>query len=250
MKGSKLLLLVVVMILVAVVVAKQTRRSFPAPEPFTTAQAPPQSAHDESVSAPTPENEAEAPAPEQLTAPAVPKNATRENPKPAPHPEQSKPKPEDPLKQPKTPVPGDLAKPASIQQPPSQPAPETIPAPEPGPEVAPHAAPEPEGPLPGSKLEECLKSGRPTMADFGLRTCKPCKAMEPILKQAVQDYSGKANIVFVELDKYPVLGRKYRIMVMPTQIFFDASGNQVDSHMGFMDREEIDRRLAALGVKQ
>lgn len=107
----------------------------------------------------------------------------------------------------------------------------------------------PEGPLPGSQLYECLKSGRPTIADFGLGTCKVCKAMEPILKQAAQDYWGKANFLFVELDKYPALAREYEIAVMPTQIFFDASGKQVDSHMGYMDRTEIDRRLAALGAE-
>jgi thioredoxin 1 len=88
------------------------------------------------------------------------------------------------------------------------------------------------------------------MADFGLGTCKPCKAMEPILRQAAQDYWGKANILFIELDKYPDLARAYRIAVMPTQIFFDASGRQLDSHMGFLAREDIDQRLAALGVRQ
>lgn len=108
--------------------------------------------------------------------------------------------------------------------------------------------PRPAGPLPGSKLENCLNNGLPTMADFGMGTCKPCKAMEPILKQATQDYWGKVNILFVELDKYPDLARKYRIAAMPTQIFFDASGKQVDSHMGYMDRSEIDRRLAALEI--
>lgn len=142
--------------------------------------------------------------------------------------------------QPATPAPPDPGKPAAAQHPPSQPQPEAAPQPE----------PKPEGPLPGSKLKECLKNGRPTMADFGLGTCKPCKAMEPILKQATQDYWGRANILFVELDKYGDLAREYRIAVMPTQIFFDASGKQTDSHIGFMDREEMDRRLAALGVKQ
>jgi thioredoxin 1 len=118
------------------------------------------------------------------------------------------------------------------------------------PSETPDNPPRPVGPLRGSKLTECLKSGRPTMADFGLGTCKTCKAMQPILKQAAQDYWGKANIVFVELDKYPELAREYRIAVMPTQIFLDAEGKQVDSHMGYMDRAEIDRRLTALGVER
>ena len=108
----------------------------------------------------------------------------------------------------------------------------------------------PDGPLPGSRLAECLISGRPTMADFGRTWCKPCKAMVPILKQAAKDYQGKANILFVDLGKYAKLGRNYRIRAMPTQIFFDAQGNEVGRHMGYMGSKDIERRLAELGVEK
>lgn len=108
----------------------------------------------------------------------------------------------------------------------------------------------PEAPLPGSSLADCLKSGRPTMADFGKRACVPCKQMEPILKQAARDYRGKANIVFVDLEAYPQLAREYLIRIMPTQIFFDADGKEVDSHMGYMGLDEIERQLASLGVRK
>jgi thioredoxin 1 len=108
----------------------------------------------------------------------------------------------------------------------------------------------PEGPLPGSKLADCLKSGRPTMADFGRGWCKPCKAMVPVLKQAAQDYWGKANIVFVELGEYMDLARKYRIAVMPEQIFFDAKGKEVSRHMGYIDNEGIDAQFAQMGLKK
>ena len=111
-------------------------------------------------------------------------------------------------------------------------------------------AKKPEGPLPGSQLADCLKSGRPTMADFGKGWCVPCKMMVPVLKKAAQDYWGKANIVFVELDEYPDLGRQYRIATMPTQVFFDARGNEVARRMGYMGSEDIERQLAALGVKK
>ncbi|UCH36525.1 MAG: hypothetical protein JSV65_09275 [Armatimonadota bacterium] len=108
----------------------------------------------------------------------------------------------------------------------------------------------PEGPLPGSKLAECLKSGRPTLADFGKGWCKPCKLMAPLLKRAAQDYWGKANIVFVDLDDYPELWREYRIAMMSTQVFFDAQGREVARHMSYMSGAEMDRQLAALGVEK
>ena len=226
MKGSKWLILVVILIVIGVVIAKQARNSSQSPEPEVVAQGPKQA----ESAPPTPEVEA----PDRETSAA----STQTEGEPLSKPESSAP----------------AARPSVDSQPkaPEKPAanPKAKPPAEPPAEQKPALGPKPEGPLPGSKLKDCLKNGFPTMADFGLGTCKPCKAMEPILKQATQDYWGRANILFVELDKYPDLAREYGIRVMPTQIFFDASGKQVDSHMGFMDREEIDRRLTALGVKQ
>ncbi|NIM04579.1 MAG: thioredoxin fold domain-containing protein [Armatimonadetes bacterium] len=106
-----------------------------------------------------------------------------------------------------------------------------------------------EGPLPGSALAECLQNGFPTMADFGLGTCETCKQMAPVLHQAAIDYVGKANVLFIELDKYPNLAHQYGIAMMPTEIFFDGSGKEVYRRMGYMGREEIDSRMAEAGVK-
>jgi thioredoxin 1 len=103
--------------------------------------------------------------------------------------------------------------------------------------------------LPGSQLPEVLQNGLPTMADFGKNWCKPCKAMEPVLRQAAADYQGKANIVFVDLEQYAILGNEYKIATMPTQIFFDKTGKETARHIGFLPKEEIDKKLAALGAK-
>ena len=105
-------------------------------------------------------------------------------------------------------------------------------------------------PLPGSKLAECLKSGRPTMADFGAGWCQACKLMEPVLVEAATKYEGKANIVYVDTDKHPDLARSYRIASIPTQIFFDAKGEKVSQHIGYWPIEEVARALAAAGVAE
>ena len=106
------------------------------------------------------------------------------------------------------------------------------------------------GPLPGSKLEAGLKNGRVTMADFGKGWCVPCKMMAPVLERAASDYSGKANIVFVDMEQYDDLARMYRISIMPTQIFFDATGHEVTRHVGYMGGDDIDSQMAKLGVRK
>jgi len=107
-----------------------------------------------------------------------------------------------------------------------------------------------DGPLAGSQLEKCLKSRKPTMADFGRGWCKPCKMMVPVLEQAVREYRGKANIVFVELGEYGSLGHQHRIIAMPTQIFFDAKGKEVARHIGYLDNKGIDEKFAQMRVRK
>jgi len=101
-------------------------------------------------------------------------------------------------------------------------------------------------PLPGSKFEECLKSGRPTMADFGAGWCKPCKMMEPVLKEAAGKYEGKVSIVFVDTDEYGPLAKQYRVAAIPTQVFFDAKGKEVGRHVGYYPIEELDAQMRSL----
>lgn len=100
----------------------------------------------------------------------------------------------------------------------------------------------------GEKLEECLKSGRPTIADFGAGWCKPCKLMEPVLKEAAKKYEGKLNVVFVNIDDYPNIAREYRIGPIPTQVFLDGKGKEVGRHIGYYPLAEFEAQMKQFGV--
>jgi len=45
------------------------------------------------------------------------------------------------------------------------------------------------------------------------------------------------------------MASRYRIMIMPTQVFYDARGKEIKRHMGFMDKAEIIAEFKAIGVK-
>jgi thioredoxin 1 len=94
-----------------------------------------------------------------------------------------------------------------------------------------------------------LVSGRPTVADFGARTCIPCKKMTPILSELNREYKGKANVLFTDVHEGKNLAAKYRIQMIPTQIFFNAKGKEVKRHIGFMDKADILKELQAAGLK-
>lgn len=98
-------------------------------------------------------------------------------------------------------------------------------------------------------IRAALTSGKPTVSDFGARTCIPCKKMAPILEELNRELKGKANVTFTDVWATPALAQDYRVQMIPTQIFFDANGKEVKRHMGFIDKADILKELKAAGLK-
>ncbi|MCU0613021.1 MAG: thioredoxin family protein [Candidatus Eisenbacteria bacterium] len=88
----------------------------------------------------------------------------------------------------------------------------------------------------------------PRLVDLGADKCIPCKMMAPILVELRRDYAGQFEVEFVDVWKNPAPGRAYGINVIPTQIFFDASGAERFRHEGFFGKEDILKKWAELGV--
>ncbi|WP_371418692.1 thioredoxin family protein [Desulforhopalus sp. IMCC35007] len=92
-------------------------------------------------------------------------------------------------------------------------------------------------------------SGMVTMVDLGAKKCIPCKMMAPIMEELEAEYKGRAAIVFIDVWENPNAGNDYGISLIPTQIFYDAKGNEVLRHEGFYDKASIISELTKLGVK-
>ena len=89
-----------------------------------------------------------------------------------------------------------------------------------------------------------------TMVDLGANACIPCKMMAPILEELAVVYRGKAAIIFIDVWKNPEEGKRFKVSLIPTQIFFDKTGKEVYRHSGFMDKKSIMDQLAKMGVAQ
>lgn len=98
-------------------------------------------------------------------------------------------------------------------------------------------------------IKTALASGKPSIVDFGARSCIPCKKMAPILEGLNRELTGKANVLFVDVWKDNTIGGRYRVQMIPTQIFFDAKGNEIKRHMGFMDKSDLLKELNVAGLK-
>jgi thioredoxin 1 len=89
----------------------------------------------------------------------------------------------------------------------------------------------------------------PKLIDLGSDQCIPCKMMAPILEELKTEYAGKFQVEFMDVRKDPALGTVYNIQLIPTQIFFDASGKELFRHEGFYSREDILGKWKELGVE-
>lgn len=98
-------------------------------------------------------------------------------------------------------------------------------------------------------VDQALSSGKPVVIDLGARTCIPCKKMAPILESLAGEYKGKASVLFIDVHEDRAAARKFRIQMIPTQIFFDANGKEVKRHIGFMDKPAIVKELKTAGLK-
>jgi thioredoxin 1 len=88
----------------------------------------------------------------------------------------------------------------------------------------------------------------PRLLDLGSDKCKPCKMMIPVLDELKTEYAGRLTVDFIDVWKDPNAGDQYKISLIPTQIFFDASGKELFRHEGFFSKEDILAQWAKLGV--
>ena len=89
----------------------------------------------------------------------------------------------------------------------------------------------------------------PRLVDLGADKCIPCKMMAPILEELKKDYDGTINVEFIDVWKTPEKAKEYGIAIIPTQIFFDASGKELFRHEGFFSKEDILAKWKEFGIE-
>ena len=88
----------------------------------------------------------------------------------------------------------------------------------------------------------------PKLLDLGAGKCVPCKMMAPILAELKRDYAERFITEFIDVWENPDAGKPYAIEMIPTQIFFDATGKELFRHVGFFGKEDILGKWKELGV--
>ncbi len=92
---------------------------------------------------------------------------------------------------------------------------------------------------------EILESETPALLDFSAAWCPPCRILDPILEQLVDEYDGRVKIGSVNVDNGRQTAGQFGIMGIPTLIFFQ-NGEEVDRIAGLSPKSVIKTKLDAL----
>jgi len=92
-------------------------------------------------------------------------------------------------------------------------------------------------------VQRVLLAGKPTIIEFGANNCVSCREMKPVLLALAQD--PRIAVADVDILKERGYISKYQIRLMPTQVFYNAQGEETGRHMGKISADDI---LAQLGM--
>ena len=90
--------------------------------------------------------------------------------------------------------------------------------------------------------------GSVTLVDLGATSCIPCKMMAPILDELKAEYKGRVEVLFINVWDPANAGKAaaFKVMAIPTQIFYDRNGREIYRHTGFLDKKSIAAKLDEL----
>jgi len=101
-------------------------------------------------------------------------------------------------------------------------------------------------PLPSQAQGAAPAQGKPALYEFGAKYCIPCKEMKEVMAALKISHGDQVEFRMVYTDEEMPLFEKYKIVAIPTQVFFDASGKVVDQHIGALPKDEVLKKLKEL----
>lgn len=87
-----------------------------------------------------------------------------------------------------------------------------------------------------------LRASLPVIVDFWSPSCGPCHMMAPAVKAIAKEFGGKVLVGKVNTDDYPHLAQQYRIMGVPTTIFF-SGGKEIARESGALTESQLRQKI-------
>jgi len=96
-----------------------------------------------------------------------------------------------------------------------------------------------------TSFDELLNDDKLVVVDFWAVWCGPCRMLSPIVDQISEEMADKVTVVKCNVDDCDEIAAKYRIMNIPTLIFF-RNGEMVDRTVGLMPKAALVEKINSL----
>jgi thioredoxin 1 len=100
-----------------------------------------------------------------------------------------------------------------------------------------------------ARVDQALASGRPTLLEFGANSCSQCRKMSAVMAALALRFVGRADLIQVDVGNDYDLTRRFKVIVIPTLVFFDTAGREVGRHHGFLEETKVAQILSDLGAR-
>ena len=95
-----------------------------------------------------------------------------------------------------------------------------------------------------TSFDELLQSEKLVIVDFWATWCGPCRMLSPLLDEVEAEMEDKVEVVKVNVDDADEIAMRYRIMSIPTLLFFK-NGQMVDRSVGAMPKSTLVDKINA-----
>jgi thioredoxin 1 len=92
---------------------------------------------------------------------------------------------------------------------------------------------------------EVIKSSLPVLLDLWAPWCGPCRMVVPVIESLEAKYDGKIKFCRLNVDENPQTAAKYRIMSIPTLMFFK-NGEVANTVIGAVPERVLQPKIDAL----
>ncbi len=93
--------------------------------------------------------------------------------------------------------------------------------------------------------DEVIKSALPVLVDLWAPWCRPCLMVAPVVDSLAEKYNGRVKFCRLNVDGNPRVAARYRIMSIPTLMFFKG-GEVVDTVIGAVPERALQPKIEEL----